>query len=293
MHDLNWDDLRLLLAIGQVGSLSGAADRLGINQSTVSRRLARLEAQLDCRLVERSVLGISLTEAGVELFQMAEQMSEDVTSRTARLIGRDANVSGRLIVTCVDMMVDRFLAPHLAAFADQYPDIELLLQTNLAPANLMKNEAEVAIRISADPHQVLVGTRICDFALSVYVAQAAIRISVTDREWIGWREEGTAARIMAQHFPDVFVRHRVDNYLAMNAMVRAGLGAAMLPCYWADQDGGLRRLYPETVPAGLGLWLLIHPDKKRMARIRAFVDFMVPRWKAHQNWFEGRGILDA
>ena len=286
MHGMDWDDFRLLLEIARAGSLSAAAVRLRINQSTVSRRLSQLEHVLQCRLVERSVTGITLTDAGADLFRMAEQMEEDVADQTAALVGRDRQVSGRLTITCVDMMVDRFLAPHLSEFATKYPEIELVLRGSMQPVNLMRNEAEVALRISANPHEVLVGRMICDFALAVYVARKYLT-GTTQPDWIGWTDGTTAAQIMARHFPDITPRHIADNYPAVNAMVRAGLGAAMLPCYWADRDADLVRINPDTVPAGLGLWVLIHPDKSRVARIRAFVDFIQPRLKAYRDLFEG------
>lgn len=293
MHDLNWSDFRLLHEIGRAGSLSGAAVSLRVNQSTVSRRLSGLERQLGCRLVDRSVAGAVLTEAGVEMYQLAEQIAQKISDKTAGLIGRDAAVGGRLVISCVDMMIDRFLAPHLAAFTAQFPEIELQVDGSLRPANLMQNEAEVVIRISANPHEVLVGTRICDFALAVYRTARQADDQTMPYDWIGWSHHSTADKIMRHHFPDAVPKHFGDNYLTINAMVRTGIGRAMLPCYWADLDAELVREAPELVPAELGLWLLTHPEKRRMARIRAFVDFMLPRLRANRDWFEGRGRISA
>ncbi|MEM7222681.1 MAG: LysR family transcriptional regulator [Pseudomonadota bacterium] len=291
---MKWDDLRVFLALARAGSFAGAGRALSVNQSTVSRRLASLEADLGARLLERGGEGLFLTATGEELLALAQGVEQGFERIDRRLVGRDARLSGRLTVTCVDMMVDRYLAPHLTRFATDNPEIELNLATAFQPLDLARREADVAIRVSADPPETLVGRRLMDFALGVYGAPEFIEAlgEAPDPEnvpWIGWNSESTHQRMIADHFPTAGARHRVDSLLAASALARAGLGATVLPCYWADRDPGLRRLYPQPIANHRrGLWVLAHPDVRKAARVRAFTRFVSEVLLAERDLFEGR-----
>ena len=295
---MNWDDLRIFNAVARAKSFSAAARALGINQSTVSRRMTHLEALLGTLLVERSSEGHVLTAAGEELSVFADNMENDIHELGRKIIGRDTRLSGRLRVTCIDMMVDRYLAPHLARFCDAHPDIELSVVAGFQPLDLMRGEADVAIRVSHDPPGPLVGRRLFDFGLAVYgredvVSRLPANPTPEELPWIGWEREEEHARMIANHFPDAEIRHRVDKMLVANALVQEGLGVTTLPCYWADQNKALRRVFRKPVSgSALGLWILAHPDARRAARLRAFTAFITEIFLADRDRFTGLAPAD-
>ena len=290
---MNWEDLRIFLALARVDSLSAAAEQLDVNQSTVSRRLAALEAQLGTQLVERGRSGHSLTAAGEDLLAEAGDLEETIAALDRRIAGRDQRLSGCLRVTCVDMMVEHYLAPHLAAFCAQHPAIELSLLTALQPLDLARQEADVAIRVSAAPPEVLVGRRLFGFGLAAYgspdfVAALPPNPAPEEIPWIGWESESYNRRMVTAAYPEARVTHRVDSLLVAKALVQAGLGTSVFPCYWADREPGLRRLYDKPIEDdSLGLWVLSHPDLRRAARLRAFTAFISGVFLADRDLFEG------
>ncbi|MGH6932540.1 MAG: LysR substrate-binding domain-containing protein [Dongiaceae bacterium] len=159
---------------------------------------------------------------------------------------------------------------------------------------LSRREADVAIRVSSQPPDTLAGRRVANVAVAVYAARAPGRRggerSVLNRaDWIGWQDETYNRLMITGSFPQARIRHRVDDMQAMRSMARAGLGLAVLPCYMADPDRGLVRAVPKPVTdRSLGLWVLTHPAVKRVARVRAFTEFISKAIHADRDLFEGR-----
>lgn len=288
MHAMLWDDLRFLLAVHRSGSLSRAASMLGVNQSTVSRRILACENQLSVKLVERQPEGAIVSEAGRALCALAENTEAELEFVIKDISDASQELSGPIVVACVDMMVDRFLAPHLARFQLANPNIELSVLVGLDAVDLTRGKADIALRVSQGPDENLAGRRLCDFGLGIY---GAANIDCTKAlGWIEWPGGRWFEASIPQHLKSHDVKHRTDSFLSMNALVRAGLGIAILPCYWADADPNLRRIYPSPVShPDLGLWLLYHPDKKQAPRVRALIDFLMPAVVANQDQFSGLG----
>jgi DNA-binding transcriptional LysR family regulator len=291
---MKWDDIRIFLGVARTGSLTEAAAGLGVNQSTVSRRLAVLERDLGALLVERGPEGHVLTAAGSDLLVRAQNIEEEFGRIDRQIAGRDARLSGSLRVTCVDIMVERYLAPHIARFCRDNPEIALSVVAPLQPVDMARREADVAIRVSDNPPEMLVGRRLFDFALGVYAApDMAVALPAdpdpADLAWVGWESEDYNERMIGAHFPAAKIHHRVDSLLVARALVHAGMGVAVLPCYWADRDDGLARVYPDPVTGNPhGLWVLAHPDVRRTARVRAFVESMSSVLLGDRDLFEGR-----
>jgi DNA-binding transcriptional LysR family regulator len=196
-------------------------------------------------------------------------------------------------------MIDRYLAPVIARFCAQHPSITLSLRTPFQPLDLMRHEADIAIRVCEKPPDPLVGRRLFDFALGVYATPDYVKSLPTSPDpsslhWIGWESESYNHHMIMGNFPDAKISHRVDSLLVALALVREGMGVSVFPCYWADADSSLSRIYDEPVARNnlgrdnLGLWVLVHPDVRRLSRVRAFVDFLTPELLADRARFEGR-----
>lgn len=291
---MNWDDLRVFLAVARASSLSAAAAALGVNQSTVSRRLAAMEADLDTRLIERRADGPLLTASGTELFATATNIEAEVARADRWLAGRNSLLTGRLRITCSDNFLEAFLAPRVAAFAEMHPDIDLDIVTSYQHLSLARREADIAIRTTTTPPETLVGRRLFRFALAVYGARtryagAGPPPDPASLSWIGWESEGFNRIMIHDHFPAATVRHRTDSLVAQRALARAGLGVAVIGCFAADPDPDLVRVCPGPITENeMDLWILTHPDIRRTARVRAFMRFAADAFLTERELFEGR-----
>lgn len=290
---MDWDDLRIFLAIARAGSLTGAAQALGVNQSTVSRRLAAMEAHLRARLFDRGPGGLALTGAGSEIVATAEQVEQAFIGIDRRVAGRDEHVSGRLLVTCTPLMANQWLAPHCARFLQAHPNVDLELETSVRHANLARRAADVALRATADPPETLIGRKVLRPAFAVYAA-APLAESLRGEpapgkmDWIGWGSDTNNRIMITPFYPDARIRHRVDDLQAMLTAARAGIGPAVLPCYAADPEPRLARVYAEPIrDTKLDWWVLWHPDVRHTAAVRAFTRYIHDAFLADRDLFRG------
>ncbi|KWF16661.1 LysR family transcriptional regulator [Burkholderia pseudomultivorans] len=286
---MSWDDLRLVLAVAQAGSLAGAARRLGVSHATVFRRLAALEAGLRVRLFERTRSGYAPTPAGDDVAAAAERIQDEVHGVERRVAGRDVRPSGTVRVTTTDTLLAGLLSPVFAAFRHACPDIALDVSVSNAVFDLSKREADVAIRPSSSPPEWLVGRRIGTIAQAVY-ATPAWRARGEDLAWIGPDPRMGYRQLdqwMRARGADDRCAYRVDTLLGLFAAARAGIGAAVLPCYLADGDRDLVRIGERIDELATDLWLLTHPDLRDTARIRAFLSFVATAVDALQARLAG------
>lgn len=306
MHRMEWDELRFFLAVAEAGSLAGAARALGVNHTTVLRRINGFEAQLGLRLFDRLPGGYAMTVGGEELLAAARRIEETVTGLERRLAGQDLRLEGELRVTTTDTLALTILMPHLAAFRTAHPGITLELTVTNAMANLTRRDADVAIRPTAEPPEALVGRRVAGLAHAIYAASrsylerkaaeapAAAADGIADlsgQAWIGTDASlasTVGARWLRRELPAARIVCRLDLLMAMRAAAAAGLGLALLPCYVGDTDPGLARVRPPLPGTEAGLWLLTHEDLRRTARVRMFTAFMARALEGERDLIEGR-----
>src|SRR5829696_4277791 len=175
LRNLAWDDFRLVKAIADARGLAGAAERLGVNHSTMFRHLGQIEDALGVALFERHRTGYALTTAGEEMVALAERMDEDETAFTRKLAGRELSPAGELRVTTSDSLLVHLLTPLLARFRGQCPDVQLDIILGNQALNLSKRDADVAIRASDSPPETLVGRRVARIAWALYGRAADFR----------------------------------------------------------------------------------------------------------------------
>lgn len=278
---MDWDDLRLVLAVARGGSLSAAARWLGVNHSTVFRRLAALEAQLGVRLFERLPEGYRPSAAGADLTAAAERVEAEMQALDRRLAGRDARLAGSLRLTAPDDVVETLLMDPLGRFLTAYPEVRLEVVVDNRMLSLTRREADVALRPTLEPPEVLVGRRVAPLGSAVYgapdLAAAARDRPLAELPWVGWDEgSGPAAvtRWIADHVPVEAIRWRGNSLLNQASACRLGLGLAILPCFLGDAGGDLERISGPEDAWNTDLWLLTHPDLRATARVRALMDFL-------------------
>lgn len=291
----DWDDLRFFLAVARHGGVTAAAARLKVNHSTVSRRIAALEAATGAALFDRLPDGYALTAAGAAVLERAQTVEEAMAAVAMALSAHDTQLQGPLKVTAPVAFCTHVLTPLLAEFLRRHPAIEIALVPSDDVARLSRREADVAIRATRQPPENLVGRRLCGQATAVYGAHAYLaEIGRTGgpHRWVAGLDDGPPPAVEAA-FPPVRTVCRVDGKLAALAAVKAGLGLGVLPCRLGDNDPALCRL-PGFAPAPApDIWLLIHPELRHLPRVRAFADYIYQAFKAEAVLFEGRARNEA
>jgi len=280
MQNMNWDDLRLALVIADTGGLAPAARALGVNHSTVYRRLNAFEDRLGVRLFDRLASGYAPTAAGTELADRARKIADDVSALDRRLAGEDLRLSGTIAVTTTDTIAQHLLAPALEALHQTHPDIEVDLLVASDFLNLSKRQADVAIRPSAEPPETLVGRRISEMAFAVYGSVAFDAVTSDPQTWPDhpWIVPDDSlghtgvAQWLRTHLPTVRAAMRSNSFAAMETAGVAGYGLVALPCFIGDAQPRLRRVSDPISEMEGALWVLTHEDLRRTARIRAFMD---------------------
>lgn len=297
---LAWDDFRLIKAIADAGGLTGAAAALGVNHSTVFRRLGQIEEQLGHALFERRKTGYVATSAGEEMTALASRIDDDVTAFGRRLAGRDLAPSGELRITTTDTLYLHVLLPIFAAFRAAHPLIRLDIVIASQTLNLSRRDADVAIRASDSPGETLVGRRIATLSWAVYARadapatqeEAADPRLLFRRDWVALGDPlgyVKAARYVRDHVPAERIALRSSAVLGLTEAVERGIGIGPLPCFIADQRPGLVRLLPPDPDFSTGLWILTHPDIRHAPRVRAFMDFVGGELAKRKALIEGAG----
>ncbi len=289
------EDLRLVRAIGEAGSLTGAARRLAVDHSTAFRRLSALERQLGAQLFERARDGYTPTLAGEASIAAAGRILDDLEALERRLAGEDLRPSGTVRVTTTDTLLE-LTGAFFVELRALHPEITIELIVDNSFFTLTKRDADIAIRPVAAAPENLVGRRIAALATAPYAAPAYLarkprRTELTGHDWIGF--EDSLAHLRSAHWLRARIAgerivYRANSLLALRAAARAGMGVAALPCYLGDPDPGLRRVHAPLADMEVSLWLLTHPDLKRVARIRSVLDFLAERLGARRALIEGR-----
>lgn len=280
---LSWDDFRYVRAISEARSLSGAAAALGVNHSTVFRRLAQVESQLGSRLFERSRAGYELTPCGEEMVRLAERMGDDIVAFERKVTGHDLRPSGELRVTTNDTILVYLLSTILASFRRAYPEIVLDVVVSNEALNLSKRDADVAIRATDKPPEALIGRRLAGIAWAAYGRAERAGVGFDPAadarhfDWIGFSENLSSlkpAKWLREHADEERIVYRLNTVLGLAEAAAADIGLALIPCFIGEVTPGLARLTAPDPSLDTGLWILTHPDLRQTARIRAFMDFV-------------------
>jgi DNA-binding transcriptional LysR family regulator len=276
VQDLVWDDLRVLLALSRAGTTTRAARALDVNETTVTRRLRRLEDHVGTRLIARGAQGFEAKPAAVPLLSAAEETEARLRTALAETSDRARRAVGKIRLTAVPMIMNRLLAPALGRLLGDHPGLSVDLVAEPARLDLMLHEADIALRFArpVDGPDVL-AKRSATLSFAVYAAAGqdpealpwigydAFSRLVPQQSWIEDSPEGAAASVA------------VADGETLIACLSAGLGKSWLPLAIGERLPGLVQV--ETPKAGHAreLWLLAHPDLKgdqRLAAIRAWVE---------------------
>jgi DNA-binding transcriptional LysR family regulator len=299
----DWNDLKYFLACWRAGSLAGAGRLLKVDQTTVGRRLAAFEQAVCVRLFDRSPDGFAITAAGEALLETAQAVEQGMIDIERRASGQDARLSGVVRLATSETLSATFLAGALASLHQEHPDIELELVTGATSLNLLRREADIALRAGARPTQMsLIARRLGTVAWSAFASDAYLarhpapgpRGPLDGHEVIGFIEELAQippARWLAEHDAGARIVLHTNSILTAHNACLGGWGVACLPAFVAARTPTLARVIPPDAAGVHGdvgsaeVWLVVHPDLARNARMRAVMDHLV-------RAVEGAGVLE-
>lgn len=296
-NQLAWDDFRLVKIIAESRGLTGAAAALGVNHSTVFRRLGQLETSLGVKLFDRHRTGYALTTAGEEMCAIAERMDDDINGFARKIAGASIAPAGELRVTTSDSLLVHLLTPIFADFRERHPEIRLDIVLANQALNLSKRDADVAIRATDTPPESLVGRRLATINWAFYGRAADFPdpvppdlVTLYDRYWVSLGDNLSGlkvAKFVADHVAAENVAAKISTVLGLAEAIEAGIGIGAIPCVIGDARPGLRRLSGVRPEFSASLWLLTHPDLRRSARVRVFLDFVAAEVTARRAAIEG------
>lgn len=276
MQQLDWDDLRVFIAVVDGGSLRAASLALGVNHSTVFRRLHRLEESVGARLFDRLPEGYSLTQTGEDFRAHATRVREEVDALQLAVLGKDFKPRGTIRITAPDNIAYAYLPRYFETFRSTYPAIQIELIAGGTSLDLTRREADIAVRATKTPPDYLIGRKACSLAWAFYASPEYLDSNgrpVKKKDLTSHRViagDGQTVRLPGMAWLDKNCRDQIvarcNTLNAMSSLAAAGFGIALLP---DDQfKPELERLFPMRPEERTDLWILTHPELRKTERIR-------------------------
>ncbi|WP_349360179.1 LysR family transcriptional regulator [Stappia sp.] len=281
---MNWDDLRIFLAVARSGQLLSAARALGVNHATVARRLSALEADLAVKLVDRRTTGSQLTPAGERLLATAERVEADMLGARAEIGGGDVALSGSVRIGAPDGFGVAFLAPRLGRLTEQHPDLTLQLVPAPRAVSLSRREADIAITVERPEHGRLIARKLVDYTLGLYasrdyLARAGTPTTPQDlaaHALVGYVEDlvYSSALAYADEVDRSFKpRFEIASTLGQTEAVKAGAGIGILHAFIARGEPDLVPVLPERA-IRRSYWMVLHESVRELRRVRVAAEFI-------------------
>jgi DNA-binding transcriptional LysR family regulator len=297
-RSLKWSFLKDFLTVAECGSLSAAARRLGVSQPTLTRRMAALEESLHAEIFRRSPRGLELTEAGEAMLEPARQMEQGAQAVELAVSGRDLTLAGLVRITATDGLAVEWLTPTLAEFRARQPRIDFEIITRIAAMDVLRREADIAIRLGRPRQAELVARRVGELVLGLYGSRAYLEehgmprthADLADHCGVAFDEGDVytgSGGVLDRLFGAARIVYRANTLTGQLAAIRAGFGIGGQACFIAKRDANLLRVLPE-MEVRLEIWLVTHPGLRRSARIRAVYDFLAERLTASRALLAGK-----
>lgn len=293
MHSLDWSDLRFVLAVARAGSAAAAARALGVNHSTVVRRVGAFEDRAGVRVFDHLATGYRLTQEGRAFLAAAESIDGVLHELGRSIVRSDEELAGAVRITTTDSMAP-LLVDKLAELRTAHPQVTIELLITNTRLNLEAMDADIAVRPTREPPEQLVGRKICDVGFGLYASRELMAgldsAAMNELPTLGlggplassslgrWLDESplTGPTVM-----------RCDTFMLLLALAEQGAGCTILPCWLGETSTKLRRIGPDLLEFRNHLWLLHHRDVRRSRRVRVVADAVVTALRAKRALIEG------
>jgi len=287
MQNEDWDIFRYIIAVAESGSAIAAARKLGVNGSTVLRRISRFEEDRGIRLFDRLQSGYTPTLQCEALLKTAREVQESIAVINRDIAGQDVRFEGRLTVTTTDTFLEDILPDIFLEFSRKNPLIQLDVTVTNERLSLTRRDADVAIRVSRTPPEHLVGQRVSAVSLAVYgavslAAELPPEPTLDDLKacpWIGTGQSMAGSPVAAwleSNIPATSIKVTADTFPSIRSCIQNG-AVGVLPCFLGDSNGKLQKLLPAFREMETALWVLVHPDVRRSAKVSAFTRHVCKR----------------
>ncbi|MEM1316800.1 MAG: LysR family transcriptional regulator [Pseudomonadota bacterium] len=284
MQNIDWDIFRFVIAVADHGSAVGAARALGVDASTVQRRIIRFERDHGVTLFERQRSGYTATAECAAIIDRARAMEAGVADTMRNILGQDLRLEGRVTVATNETLAETVLPRHLVEFQRQNPAIEIDLDVSSQTVNLARMDADIAVRPSHNPPQNLTVRRVGEMSVAIYASRDLEvipapfeQIVELDVPWIGVTgplESSAAFTILRDHIAPERIVMRANTFTSLRQLVRAGAGLGIMPYCWPDDTPELVRIVGPQRQHDVPLWVLTHPDVRHSARVKALAQFI-------------------
>lgn len=281
----DWDEIKTAYQVARKGTVSGAAEVLGVHHATVIRHIDALEGRLGVKLFQRHPRGYTATEAGEDLLRVAKATDDQFTQMVGRIKGRGSEVSGDLVVTSLASLAPR-VAPLLAAFQQRNKDVIVRYLTGSRLFRLEYGEAHVAIRAGVAPAQPdnvvqpMIDLEMGAYASKDYVAEYGIPRGPQDygkHRFVGADDQNNRApyyQWLRKNVPESAITYRTSDSRAAEAALRAGAGIGFLVAEQASRDPDLVEIHAPRAEWSASIWLVTHVDLHRTTKVQALLNFL-------------------
>ncbi len=284
---LAWSDFHVVLTVARHGSVARASAALAVTHATLLRKLASIEQRLKSRLFDRSRGRYSLTSAGEEVARAAERFEPLAREAEMRVLGQDLRPSGQVRVAVAGIIIDHLLPPILGQFASAFPDVSIELVASREHVSLARREADVAIRVTDRVPDWLIGRKLGELQFKVYgVSRSGLHTPLRSaaelarqRRWISFERDARDLKFdrwLDANVPDSSVVMRVDQFGHALAMVRGGLGVALLPAFLEATCPQLQPLTPAIDELQTPMWLVTHQELRNTMRVKVMMQAFGP-----------------
>ncbi|MCZ7453530.1 MAG: LysR family transcriptional regulator [Agrobacterium sp.] len=281
---MNWDDVRIFLAVARSGQILAASKRLGLNHATLSRRLTLLEQALKTQLFIRRTNGCEMTEEGQRFLGAAERMETEMLNAQANLGRVDTAVAGTVRIGAPDGLGVSFLAPRLGRLTARYPDLKIQLVPVPRSFSLSQREADIAITIERPEQGRLMFSKLTDYSLGLYASADYLAEYGTPDDVealkrhrrIGYVEDlifSPSLNFTGEIMRDWDAAFEISSATGQTEAVRSGAGIGILHNYIAGQYPELLRIMPH-ISISRSYWTAYHESARQLVRVRTVVDFL-------------------
>lgn len=273
----NWDDLRYFLEVVRNESLSQAADKLGVNHTTVARRIKMLEESLSACLFDKRPTGYKLTDTGAQLVKLAHVVETNCISAQEIASGADVATTGTVRLSVPEGFGSHFLVNRLPSFYELYPGVQLDIVALPNALSVSKREAHIAVTLDEPTIGRLIARPLTEYTMQLYgsddyLAQHPPIQTIEDlkcHQLVANMVSRPDLRFIDEIIPDFETRLRLKSINAQLSAVEAGLGISLLPRYMADHRPNLAVILPDEACIRRTFWLSMHEDMRHVRRIKA------------------------
>ncbi len=290
-----WDDLRYVLTVAEQGTLSGAARVLGVNHSTVLRRVSAFEDEKGVQVFERTGSGYVLTPESRHLLTTLRNIEDQVNGIDRAIAKQGLELDGPVRITTTDAIAEAGLTQHVAAFQAQHPGVVAELNLTNAYVNFSKMEADITIRPAPNLPPDLAGEKACDVLMHIYATPSYLErnraTGYGGHKWLGVAPPITASLVgewQQQTLPESAIVLRSSSFVGLRDIAETGLGLALLPCCVGDPSPHLVRADAFRETLSTSLWVATHKDMIGSSKVQSIIAWFAEAVRGDADLFEGR-----